>query len=193
MMAETKQRRKAAPAEAVPQLANLEPFEERSWLKGLPPAFADLVDVHTEAVRLFEVACADAAALEDEESAAERDWQHRVHAAVAAGNDPPPKDFADPAVRQARIVVSEEQVERARDELGLVVVGVLGELRARRSEVKGSEISEALAASLNAGLTAGIGEARERLRRQLAELERDPIPDVSQPTDDEMEAEHVAA
>jgi hypothetical protein len=164
------------------------------WLKGLPPAFADLVGVHTEAVRIFEVACADAAVLEDEESAAERDWQHRVHAAVAAGNDPPPKDFADPAVRQARIVVGEEQVERARDELGLVVVGILGELRARRRDLRGVQVGEALAASLNAGVAGGVGEARERLRRRLEDLERDPIPDVSrEPIDDEKEAEHVAA
>jgi hypothetical protein len=191
-MAETKQRRKA-PAEAVPQLANLEPFEQRDWLEGLPPAFDELRPVHAEAVRLFEVACAEAAALEDEDIERERDWQRRVHAAVAAGNDPPPRDFADPEVRKAMIVVSEEQVERARDELGLVVVGVLGELRARRSEIKGSAIGLALAASLNAGLTAGIAEARERLRRRLAELEREPIEDLSKPTDDEMEAEHVAA
>jgi hypothetical protein len=191
-MAETKQRRKA-PAEAVPQLANLEPYEQRDWLEGLPLAFDELRQVHAEAVRLFEVATAAAAVLEDGDIERERNWQHRVYSAVAAGNDPPPRDFADPEVRRATIVVSEEQVERTRDELGLVVCAVLGELRARRSEIKGSAISEALAASLNAGLTAGIGEARERLQRQLAELEREPIEDLSKPIDDEMEAEHVAA
>jgi hypothetical protein len=193
MAADTK-RRKVTPAEAVPQLANLEPYEQRDWLECLPPAFSELVEVHAEAVRLFEVACADAAVLEDGEHAAENDWQVACHDALSRGADPPAKNFADPDVRRARIIVSEQQVERARDELGLVVVGVLGELRARRSEVKGSAISIGLAAALNAGLTAGVGEARERLQRQLAELERDPIPDVShEPIDDEMEAEHVAA
>jgi hypothetical protein len=190
-MADTK-RRKVTP-EAVPQLANLQPFEERSWLKGLPPAFSELVEVHAEAVLLFEVACADAAVLEDGERAAEHDWQVAVHDALSRGADVPAKDFADPAVRQARIVVSEQRVERARDDLGLVVCAVLNELRSRRSAIKGSAISIGLAAALNAGLTAGVGEARERLQRQLAELERDPIPDVSHEPIDDEEAANVAA
>jgi hypothetical protein len=108
------------PPEAEPApLAGTHVFERADWLpKGSGLDWLEAVrEAHLAAVRLFTERAVEVAELQREQREVFGTWRRQVRAAVAVGDEPPPKPEAE--THQARTELASEDAAEARDALAL--------------------------------------------------------------------------
>ncbi|MEA2199453.1 MAG: hypothetical protein QOI89_49 [Solirubrobacteraceae bacterium] len=171
-----------------PPIAGAEEWEVPDWIpsnSGLDWLDA-LGEQHLAAVIEWRRSAAHVADTEAAIQEQARAWRRAVRDSVAAGKEPPPREIDD-ALVQAQLEIAKEDSVASRDELALVVVAALAELRQpeRRQELQPlmGSLSPSLRYALQTGPGGAVAQAQALLREQMERLNGEPsMVDLSDPT-----------